>query len=1165
MADSEAQDNLNKAVDTPTDTPASKAVAPAAVAAPTTAPADGTAPSELPQHVTGATPNRFEHPTNKAEWLNSHYLNEDHSLTVDAYTKVTVTGGGDAWWRGSHINWALELVRNRYYEHEDVGIAIPHWCNMMYLAETVPDYLPTDKEDQAYRVAWGPMITDLGNKDIIILPVNDGYRGAAATYAVYTAALELANIAKEEVRKAQEEVERTDKEARKSHKKAKKADQEEVDKEEADKQEVDKEAREAQKAVNEARETLRKAKADEKKAKEAQQYSQTAGAHWSFIVVDRRDRNHPRAHYVDGMVVPRRRSNGRWAITNIEINGRIAGQVLRGFDRVFELPEQGFEAHTLKFVPNMSRDNAYRDNGPCGPHLYAFLDHILGRKTTLIDPGLHTTFDDQSLRSLRAREFNFNSRTTRERFTEELLAERKKYEERRPDLAVANLTREVLNDLTTVNGLIDLVKFVKKAPSSKSGTKGVRPQGNAGGSNKHKDDDDNDGSSDCGDDLIPKAILQIEIDENPGGVYTGLSRRECYALAYNTLRDAQAQHDRNQKTDQSDPKTPDIYLGKHRYRNVPRDNPRIFPPLAADDRYTKPRNKTSVPNFETVPPPTIRKWYQSNFEKVAESENWDVACQARLHVKIKKSLLGQSDDILEELWSRDTAVFDPNNAEYVNLKKDFEKKEDKRPMYGVMREMLMRHYMSKEAVDDLLKDLKKFKVKEPAVGEKRKKDSDDESSDEDSVESDPENDGHKDKRAKHSKGGPEGGSGGGASGSKAGGNGGSASKKTKPQDFQTIANEDIDFSSMKVGQVWLWRQNVAERSCPALDFMDSKMPIERVRARLHRAFNGEFTQENVDKDTAPIWRERLGIENTLGYDGILSALNAGTYDVPRLPKELKWYPDYYLLKRNITPAKKRKEGEGSEGNDGFGGENGPAGLLDFRTMDPARLEKYMTKEMRNDPRYKNVRLRGYPVEPNRVSMRAMCYVDRRGNRFGDESDYTLERLWYDDSLVFTENQRRFRTLKARAIRERMAAHYHSDDPLESSGSYGEDGTETSTETTTEENTPEGSVQGTSEQDTSPHEPPTEAHQSLTSTSDTIGSKRKHDGDSNLTGKKLKMPEFEDDKSEKAEDANDDELEDDDQKNIFPDDLGETGDEPGWDGAFVSSSSELPSSSENTGD
>ena len=405
MADSQPEDYLPTTVDTPTDTPASKAGTSPIVPRPTTESANSIAPSASPHHAPGVNANRSEHPTNMAEWLRSHYLSMNHSLTVEAYTKVTVTEGGDAWWEGSHINWALELVRNRYQEHEDVGIAIPHWCYLMYLAETVPDYMPADKESQDYISSWEPIVTDLGNKDIVILPVNDGFRGGAAVYAVHEEALKSANKAKQEVEKAQQAMERTDKEARESRDKAKKAHQEkgdqdqekdqvEVDKEGADEQDLDKEAREAQRAVKKAQEALKKAKANEKEARKAQQYGHAAGSHWSFIVVDRRNREHPRAHYVDGMVRPQRRGNDRWAITNIDINGRVAGQILRGFDRLFELPEHGFEAHTLKFVPNMSTDNAYRDDGSCGPHLYAFLDHILGRKTTLIDPGLHTTFDD---------------------------------------------------------------------------------------------------------------------------------------------------------------------------------------------------------------------------------------------------------------------------------------------------------------------------------------------------------------------------------------------------------------------------------------------------------------------------------------------------------------------------------------------------------------------------------------------------------------------------------------------------------------------------------------------------------------------------------------------------------------------------------------------------
>jgi hypothetical protein len=313
-------------------------------------------------------------------------------------------------------------------------------------------------------------------------------------------------------------------------------------------------------------------------------------------------------------------------------------------------------------------------------------------------------------------------------------------------------------------------------------------------------------------------------------------------------------------------------------------------------------------------------------------------------------LLGQSDNNLEELRSKDTAVFDPTNAEYTNLRKEFEKKEDKRPMYGVMREMLMRHYMGNETVEDLLKILKKFKVEEPATGDKRKRDDDDDKrGDDDSNGGGPDNSGNKGKRTKHGKGGPGGGSGGGSSGgggpgTKVDGSGGSAGKHTKPQDFQTIANEDIDFLSMEVGHVWDWRLKVTERSIINLDFLDSKTSTGRARARLHRAFNGKFTEKTLDKDTALIWREKLKMNGNFGYGQILGELILLTYNVSQLPRQLEWYPDYYLLKKNITPAKdNNKEGaaaridhdpkhdDGPLDGNSSGGNNGPTGLLPINT------------------------------------------------------------------------------------------------------------------------------------------------------------------------------------------------------------------------------------------
>ena len=906
MTDSQPGPNLPTTVNTPTDPPASGAGTTAVAAAPTTT------PSAPPQN---SNADRREHPTNKAEWLNSFYMTargpgatndrDPGQMTINDFSKIKTLSGEHAYWEDCHINWALELIHRKYAELEGVVITPTFWCSELYAAGMNPNYIePVDSSD--YRSNWAHMADTLRNGTIVVLPVNDGFQGPEETLKAYNKANETIEKAKETAKTANEEAEKAKDDAKKASEDAERAEKEaeEADKGDDRGEGAVKEAKDAAKKANEAAQEKKcTAKNKKQAAREAGKALEKAndgslsgylggGGHWSYIVVDRRDAENPRAHYVDSLVVPKQRTDGRWAITNIDYNGRAAGVVLRGFDRLLGLRESGFEAHTLKFIPHQFHNNACkRDTGPCGPHIYAFLDHILGSKTTLIDPGMHTTFDVAASRARRAREFNFDSRTARSRFADDLFAERKSYEERRPDLAVSNLTSGVLNSVLTADDVIYL------ATGSKPST-----------SRSHTGDSGND---------------------------HGKGR--------------QAKRDQNKKTDQSDPNTPDIYLGKHRYRNVPRDDTRIFPSVEADDKYTKPRNETTIPDFETVVPPTLKRWFNANFEKQDRpdyrSENWEVACRARLHVMIKKSLLGQSDNNLEELWSKDTAVFDPTNAEYANLRKEFEKKEDKRPMYGVMREMLMRHYMTKETVDELLKTLEKFKVKESAAGDKRKRDDDDDkSSDDDSDEDGPDKGGNKSKHAKHSQGGADGGSsGGGEPGAKAGGNSGSAGKHTKPQDFQTIAKEPINFLSMGTKNLGPWMLKVMDESPGLLTPNLDENELE-IRLRLHRAYNVEFTPENLDKTTAGILRKILDMRGNLGHDHVLERLNLRTDDVPPLPKQRKYYPDYYLLERKITLAKDNdengatagidydpKHGDGPLIGNSSGGNNGPTGLPSVNT------------------------------------------------------------------------------------------------------------------------------------------------------------------------------------------------------------------------------------------
>ncbi|KAL5119365.1 hypothetical protein ACEQ8H_002634 [Pleosporales sp. CAS-2024a] len=198
------------------------------------------------------------------------------------------------------------------------------------------------------------------------------------------------------------------------------------------------------------------------------------GAHWSFIVVDRRDPENLQARYLDGSVGTTRRPRGGLSIINTEINGRAAGQVLCGLDILLNLKRGAHDARTLKFIPHMQRDDNYKgtDTGRCGPHMYALMEFLLRDKTRLLDPGLDVAFNTgaPSVRKARSNEMAFDSTATRQQLVVEIRAERRRQEDLQPENAVDNLTSAVLRDILTFDKLVGLVT----ASSTQSDSSGSR-------------------------------------------------------------------------------------------------------------------------------------------------------------------------------------------------------------------------------------------------------------------------------------------------------------------------------------------------------------------------------------------------------------------------------------------------------------------------------------------------------------------------------------------------------------------------------------------------------------------------------------------------------------------------------------------------------------------
>ncbi|KAH6612041.1 hypothetical protein C7974DRAFT_445930 [Boeremia exigua] len=417
------------------------------------------------------------------------------------------------------------------------------------------------------------------------------------------------------------------------------------------------------------------------------------GCHWSFIVIDRRDEANPAAHYVDGMVNPQKRKNGTWKIEGIDLNGVIAGKVLCGFDNLLGLEKSKFVAGTLKFVPHMFRTNANKeDYGPCGPHMYAFLDHILLNKTTLIDPGMPTTFNEND-RAARATALGFDSAAIRAKFADELMQERRQREILNPNFSVDNLTPDVLRSLMTVDGLIDLVQ------------RSSRPE-----SVDQIDDEDDDGQ--WGDPPVDKSTLREVIANDPEVYADILDREQRYQLAHETLVTRQRLEDERRRQEEEQrlksANVTDLHLGMHVYRNVPLDDTSIWPAVETS-KSSYPAGRKNLPDFTKTDPPQTTLWLNKSTEIDIDrkQKGWRIRASAMLHLKFYKSFLGETDAKLTNFWANDVTVFDPSNETVIKMKEI----KDARVRCGMMRLMMMEHYQGKAAVKALLKTLKKYRVK----------------------------------------------------------------------------------------------------------------------------------------------------------------------------------------------------------------------------------------------------------------------------------------------------------------------------------------------------------------------------------------------------------------------------------------------------------------------
>ena len=393
----------------------------------------------LPSSATKPIPDADPIQAIKDQWLNSQYLTgADIDFRVRDFATVNAaTHRHDSYWRDAHIDWALEFLRQKHDQHKDIRIVSTALAARLY-SLSQRDSIPA-RSSREYRENWANDVVSLKERPILFVPVNDGYE---QQYGFEVAETAQPNPASDGNPSSN--------------------------------------APAAKKPVKRPR-------------------SGGHGNHWSFVVLDMRDQKNYTARYIDGMVRLTRNQSGRLKMHNTNLNAPVAGRIVCALEKLLRIPEGSFQTSTLKFLPHMHRNDGYQgtDYGRCGPYLYAFMDHLLANKTSLVDPGLETTFNDPATMPARQNVFRFNSADIRAGFAEDLLRERRTQEAASSAWDADNLSFDRLRSIITPEVLAYLIESCKTPQVPRGGNAGrMSKKGGGGGGGSDDDDEDDDDDDD---------------------------------------------------------------------------------------------------------------------------------------------------------------------------------------------------------------------------------------------------------------------------------------------------------------------------------------------------------------------------------------------------------------------------------------------------------------------------------------------------------------------------------------------------------------------------------------------------------------------------------------------------------------------------------------------
>jgi hypothetical protein len=420
------------------------------------------------------------------------------------------------------------------------------------------------------------------------------------------------------------------------------------------------------------------------------------GAHWGLMIIDTQEDT---ARWLDGLLDIRSREKDGNRVVYIHSMlsaGIVAGKILCGYDRLLDRDPGHFTTSTIKWVPHQKGDNTdSRDNGACGPHMFACLKHLLEEPGALEDIYAHFRRGNAAPGNFRRGRKGFNSSITRKEISDQILEERGRgltEAALEPSLALEADVMDILGLRVTPEKTLQAVRAFKSATQDEddeelpSFSEGLYAQSRHDMEQRWLEDQEDHNVCAILDEAnittLDKYIAYREVQRDE------LEKAGRVAAGYEPVGGV----------------TRRIFLGQKAY-NVPTDDRAIWPPHSTDTTLWK-EGADKLPDFakiKTMHSKEIGKWMSKNKNPDLQKKSDDLGEEASattrramLHHKFKKTFLGEPDENLNNVWINDSAVFGTtkNDRGYVAIRKI----NDPQLKAGEIRLRMMLHYEGELAV-----------------------------------------------------------------------------------------------------------------------------------------------------------------------------------------------------------------------------------------------------------------------------------------------------------------------------------------------------------------------------------------------------------------------------------------------------------------------------------